>query len=66
MTYASGSSDGAPASVGVELDAVAVGIGDLDAHEPAVVLPFGLDHARARKRSRAARTAASSASRKPK
>ena len=44
MTYGSVSSDGAYASVGVELDAVAVGIGDLDAHEPAVVLPFGLDH----------------------
>lgn len=32
-------------SVGVELDPVAVGVGDLDAHEPAVVLPFGLDDA---------------------
>jgi hypothetical protein len=34
-----------PASVGVELDAVAVRIDDLDAHESPVVLPLGLGDA---------------------
>lgn len=40
-----GSYTGLGLSVGVELDAVAVGVGDLHADEPPVVLPLGLGNA---------------------
>ncbi len=32
-------------SVGVELDSIAVGVCDLTAHKPAVILPFGFGDA---------------------